>query len=206
MYSNCYYHVIARGNNKNEIFHVPQDYLTYLELVRKYKYEHPFELYHYALMPNHIHLLVKILSPSEFSKYMKQVGLSYYLYYNRIYTWTGHLWQGRFRSQYVGNDEYFLQCGKYIELNPLRANIVKSPELYNFSSYAFYAKGHFDDLLTEDPFYKEISPDKAIRAKLYRQMVCGDEVLRSYGDAAWGRREHLYEFRRRNRIRTNLLK
>jgi len=121
------YHVMDRGNNRNIVFKEKEDYFYYLELINKYKKEHPFNLYHYCLMPNHVHFLVQTKKAKDFSIFMKKLNLSYYHHFKKKYGWTGHFWQNRFKSKPVGKDEYFIQCGKYIELNPIRANITKDP-------------------------------------------------------------------------------
>ncbi|MBI4067217.1 transposase, partial [Candidatus Gottesmanbacteria bacterium] len=125
-----YYHIMTRGNNKNTIFKKDSDYQKYLELTFKLKEIHPFEIYHYCLIPNHIHFLIKTKKESDFSVFMKRLNLTYFYYYKRNYEWVGHFWQDRFKSQPVGKDEYFTQCGKYIELNPVRAHLVQNPEEY----------------------------------------------------------------------------
>ena len=78
---------------------------------------------------------------------MKKLDLAYCYHYKNIYGWTGHFWQDRFKSQPVGKDNYFIQCGKYIELNLVRAGIVDAPEKYLYSSFKNYAEGKKDDLI-----------------------------------------------------------
>ncbi len=184
--SKSYYHVITRGNNKNAIFREDENYLFFLDLVKKYKKEHPFNLYHYCLMPNHVHFLIKTGDTSGFSVFMKKINLSYYHYFKKKYGWTGHFWQGRYKSQTVGKDEYFLQCGKYIELNPVRANIVKNPEDYPYSSYNYYAKGEDSDIITEDFFYADLGINGKERQKKYREILINEIVLNNYSKFVWG--------------------
>ncbi len=85
---------------------------------------------------------------------MKKLNLSYYHYFRNKHGWVGHFWQGRYKSQLVGKDKYFLQYGKYIELNPVRAGIVKDPQEYPHSSYNYYAKGEDNDIIMEDFFIR----------------------------------------------------
>lgn len=181
-----YYHVMTRGNNKNQVFKCDSDYDYYLALIKKYKQDLPFDLYHYCLMPNHIHLLVKTKSADSFSLFMKKLNLAYFHYYRKHYGWVGHFWQGRFKSQPVGKDEYFIQCGKYIELNPIRANLVDNPEDYPYSSYRFYASGKSDSLLTEDFIYQDLVKEPEQRQKIYKKLVVGEEVEKSYKNKEWG--------------------
>ena len=112
--SQSYYHIMTRGNNKNIVFRCHEDYLYFLELISRYKLEHSFDLYHYCLMPNHVHLLVKTNKASDFSTFMKKLNLAYFHHFRQEYGWIGHFWQDRYKSQAVGKDAYFIQCGKYI--------------------------------------------------------------------------------------------
>lgn len=184
--SQSYYHVMTRGNNKNIVFKKDEDYLYYLSLIKRYKPEHPFDLYHYCLMPNHVHMLVKTNKASDFSNFMKKINLAYFHYYHRKYTWVGHFWQDRFKSQPVGKDGYFIQCGKYIELNPIRKGMVKKSEDYKYSSYSYYARGLLNSLMTEDIFYQGIGEDNLNRQKNYQDMLIEEIVARSYSKSVWG--------------------
>ena len=83
---------------------------------------------------------------------MKQLELAYFHYYRKRYSWIGHLWQGRYKTQPVGKDAHFLQGGKYVELNALRAGLVVDPADWRWTSYHHYANGQFDPLITDDPF------------------------------------------------------
>ncbi len=180
------YHIMARGNNKNIVFKEDRDYLYFLDLILKYKKQHPFNLYHYCLMPNHIHFLIQTKKAADFSVFMKKLDLSYFHYYKKKYGWVGHFWQNRFKSQPVGKDNYFMQCGKYIELNPVRANIVKDPNDYLYSSYSYYAEGKEDKLLTEDFFYKGLGKDKEERQSNYKEMFVDAIVEKNYNKKIWG--------------------
>lgn len=200
--SQTYYHVMTRGNNKKTIFHEDSDYNYYLQLMDKYKREHAFDLYHYCLMPNHTHFLVKTNKASDFSTFMKKLNLSYYYYYKKHYSWFGHFFQGRFKSQPVGKDEYFIQCGKYIELNPVRARLVQYPQDYSFSSFRYYAQGERNHLITKDLFYESLGKTEKDQQKNYQELVIGDEVLGQYNKRIWASPEQRYNEARK--IRYNL--
>ncbi len=184
--SKSYYHIITRGNNKNIIFRKHEDYLYFLNLIKKYKKNHPFDLYHYCLMPNHVHFLVKTKDSYLFSSFMKKLNLSYYHYFKEEYGWAGHFWQGRYKSQPVGKDKYFLQCGKYIELNPVRACIVDNPGDYKYSSYNYYIKEEENSIITKDPFYKFFGNNKQERQKRYKEIYIDEIVKDSYSKSVWG--------------------
>ena len=102
---------------------------------------------------------------------MKRVKLKYFYYYRKKYTYCGHLWQGRFKSKIIDNEDYFIQCGKYIELNPIRAGIVSLPEQYKFSSYHYYAFGKEDAIITQNPLYQALGIRQKQRQYAYRAIV-----------------------------------
>lgn len=191
--SHSFYHIMTRGNNRHEVFKNDSDYQYFIELIKKYKIEHPFELYHYSLMPNHVHLLVKTSAASDFSKFMKRLNLAYFHYYRRKYGWIGHFWQDRFKSQPVGKDAYFIQCGKYIELNAVRKGLVEKPEDYLYSSSRYYILGEKNYLLTEDLLYKELGRSSEERQANYQNFVISDIVESSYKKNVWGKPTERYK-------------
>lgn len=86
-------------------------------------------------MPNHIHLIGEPTNPEKLPKLMQCLHRSYTAYYNKKYNKVGHLWQGRFKTKVIAKDRYLIDCFTYVELNPLRLNLVKNPKEYEFSSY-----------------------------------------------------------------------
>ena len=132
---NAYYHIYARGNQKQKIFIEKSDFEFYLERLKHYKIKYSFYLYAYCLMPNHLHLMGKPSHPEKLSNLMQCLQRSYTAYYNKKYEKVGHLWQGKFKTKIIVNDQYALECISYIEQNPLRAKLVKSSQDYIFSSY-----------------------------------------------------------------------
>ena len=177
---------MTRGNNRNIVFKCDEDYQYYLYLIAKYKQEHPFDLYHYCLMPNHTHFLVKTNKASDFSNFMKRLNLAYFHHYRQSYGWIGHFWQDRFKTQPVGKDAYFIQCGKYIELNPVRADLVEKPENYLFSSYNYYAKGKKNNLITEDFIFSEMGATPEIRQNQYQKLVICEDIATNISKSVWG--------------------
>jgi putative transposase len=201
--SQSYYHVMTRGNNRHTVFETDEDYQYYLHLIAKYKAEHPFDLYHYCLMPNHTHFLVQTNKASDFSTFMKRLNLAYFHHYRKSYSWIGHFWQDRFKSQFVGKDAYFIQCGKYIELNPVRAGIVTTPEDYYYSSYSYYSNGQKSNLITPDIFYGELGTNDLIRQEKYRELVVDDTVTANYLKPVWGSDYQQYHESRKIRYHQN---
>ena len=107
------YHIILRGNNRQDIFYNDTDRLFMLSRIEKYSEQTNIEIYAYCLMDNHIHLLVGKANPN-LSKFVQKLATSYAMYFNRKYDRCGHLFQGRFKSEPVETDEYFQTVFRYI--------------------------------------------------------------------------------------------
>lgn len=169
-----YLHIICRGNNRRKLFLYPRDFKTYYLFLCRLKNEESIKIFHYCFMPNHIHLLAGVFRNSDLSRFMKRLNLKYFYYYSRKHAYIGHLWQDRFKSKIIEKDEYFIQCGKYIELNPVRARLVESPEDYPFSSYCYYALGFKDRVVDDDPLYMDLARTAPERQSIYRDLIISE--------------------------------
>ena len=149
-----FYHLITRGNNRLFAFHLEGGFNYFKLLLRESKQKFSWSLHHYCLMTNHIHLLGQIEKGEDLPKLMQYLLFEYSRWYRKQTSYTGHLWQGRYKSPLIEKESYFLECDRYIERNPLRAKIVKQAEDYPHSSYRYYALGEPDSLIDEDPYYK----------------------------------------------------
>jgi len=170
------FHILARGNNKQSIFHRDADFQAYKSILTKYKEEHPHKLYHYCLMTNHIHLILETNRSTALSRFMKRVNLAYFTHYKRLYGYVGHFWQDRFKSLLISKDEYLLACGLYIERNPVKAKIISSPRSYKYSSYAYYAYGANDELIDADPLYEGMGKTGKERQERYRSLAIDEDL------------------------------
>ena len=166
------YHVISRGNNREPVFRGREDFEKYLEICKRYKDQYEFGLYHWVLMNNHIHLIIEVKENSSLSKVMQGINLAYTIWFNRKNGKVGHLWQDRFKSAVIEKDNYLLECGRYIERNPLRAGMVKNPREYPWSSYRVYGYGKEDGLTDRHEIYEALGKDLSQRQKAYREYVC----------------------------------
>ncbi len=165
------YHILTRGNNKQNIFKDEADFKKFIEILKKYKEKYLFKLYHYVLMTNHVHLVMEVTEAGgELSQIMKGINLSYAQYFKTKYKQTGHFWQDRFKSIMISKDEYLLACGSYVELNPVRARMVKEPHEYRWSSYKANAYGKRDALLDDHIIYDELFQNQEVRRE-YRKFV-----------------------------------
>jgi putative transposase len=165
------YHLVTRGNNRMGVFRTSNDFKAYLEILHKYKIRHPIFLHHYCLMSNHVHLLVRVEKREALKKFMQGVNQSYSNYYKRVYEYCGHLWQGRFKSFLIEKDNYLLECGRYIERNPLRAGIVEDPSGWPWSSYRHYAIGETNPSIDTHGLYLDLGCSPQDRQNCYRDYV-----------------------------------
>ncbi|EES48711.1 transposase [Clostridium botulinum] len=138
-YQNSIMHVTSRGNRRNYIFTEDKDYRVYINLIKECieYFEGEFEVLGYTLMTNHIHLHIQT-KKIHIGFFMKRLNNAYAKYFNKKYNYVGHLFQERYWSQVISNDIQMLETSKYIHLNPVRANMVKKPEEYKWSSYCVY--------------------------------------------------------------------
>jgi putative transposase len=165
------YHITNRGHNRYRLFHSLDDYRGYKKEIRDYKKRFKFDIYHYCLMPNHTHILMKVAIGNDLPHIMQGINQSYARHYKRIYKLIGNLFQGRYKSVFIDDDGYLMECGRYIERNPLRANLVTDLSEYYFSSYNYYARGRKDDIITPDPCYLALSDDPKGRMRLYNEYI-----------------------------------
>src|SRR3972149_1778581 len=151
------YHVLTRGNNRQDVFEDEEDFRKYIDLLLRYKEKYHFKLYHYVMMTNHVHLVIE---PSEgvgdLSEIMKGINLAYALYYKRKYNHTGHLWQDRYKSIKISKNDYLLACGSYVELNPVRAKIVEVAGIFTERIVALHRLGAIDLPALAHPVYFQL--------------------------------------------------
>ncbi len=164
------YHIIQRGNNREACFIEPENYQYYLELWQQgVAKRYGVYVHAYCLMTNHIHFLATPETARSLSDTMKVIGSRYAQYVNLKYRRTGTLWEGRHRASLVQSDRYLLTCYRYIELNPVRAGMVKRPEQYLWSSYGVNAWGDTGWLTPHDE-YLRLGPNIQERAHAYREL------------------------------------
>jgi len=144
------YHIIQRGNNKQNIFLNDVDRLYFLKLLREAKTRYGYYLYCYALMDNHFHMTIETPSDISISEIMHFVEGRYASLFNNKHRMVGHLFQSRFKSILVEKEAYLLELSRYIHLNPVKAGYVISPEQYLWSSYKCYIGSRRDSLVNVD--------------------------------------------------------
>jgi len=167
------WHIIQRGNNRGACFYAEDDYRYYLQTLTEQAEHYGCAIHAYVLMTNHVHLLLTPSETDSASQLMKHVGQRYVQYINRTYRRTGTLWEGRFRSCLVQEENYVLTCYRYIELNPVRAGMVKEPSEYPWSSYRTNALGEANDMISPHWLYTGLGKEAATRQQAYRDLFKG---------------------------------
>jgi putative transposase len=202
-------HVIQRGNNRQATFFAEEDYRFYLDCLIEASQKYASDIHVYVLMTNHVHLLVTLGQPESISRLMQSVGRRYVQYINYTYKRSGTLWEGRYKASLIQSEQYLLTCMRYIELNPVRAGIVKHPQDYPWTSYRANALGAADELITRHPEYQSlgITPEQKqqayqalflthltpetlheVRAALNSELVTGTDRFKAEIETALGRR------------------
>jgi len=133
-----FYHIISRGNNKQNIFLTRRDNIRYLKCLEKYAEKFNIKIITYCLMPNHIHLLIKIGAKLAIPEFMQALNTAYTKYFNARHSTSGHLFEGPYKHVLIETDEYLVHLSRYIHLNPTSSGLVKIPENYEWSSYRHF--------------------------------------------------------------------
>ena len=169
-YPHGLYHVIARGNRQERIFLQPADFSKYLSLIKRYKKRYEFLLYAYALMMNHVHLLIEV-GDSPLSKIMQGLQQTYTQFFNWKYGKSGHVFQGRYKTLLCQKDVYLLELVRYIHLNPVRARIAKNLAEYPWIGHHAYLHSLQHPLIDMEFVFSMFHPDVVEARHLYIQFL-----------------------------------
>jgi putative transposase len=163
-----FYHIYNRGNNRQLIFFERENYIYFLQLVRRHLIANSVDIVAYCLMPNHYHFLV-CLKDETLSDAMKLLSLAYTKAINKRFNRSGVLFQGRFQSIHVTETDYLIHLSRYIHLNPVTAKLVQQPEEWEFSSYSEYAGLRFS--------FREAAPTGTLPKTEYVKTQIQDELV-----------------------------
>jgi putative transposase len=169
------YHVYNRGNNKGDLFTLNEDFHFFLECLMEAKSLFSVDIFHYCLMNNHFHLLLRVKTAESLPQFMHKVQLRFARFFKNKYSSVGHVFQERYRSPRVPEESYYLQCGRYIEKNPIRAGIVDDAFEYPWSSAKHYGLGAKDSLITTSFHYNELGETIEKRIRAYREFLLLDD-------------------------------
>lgn len=180
-------HVVLRGNNRAPIFIDDEDRVRFLEELADASRTRGADVHAYVLMTNHVHLLASPQQADSMPRTMQTVGRRYVGRFNHVHGRTGTLWEGRYRATLVDVEAYFFACMRYIELNPVRAAMVRAPQDYRWSSHHANAYGSRDPLVTTHRAYDALGGCAAARRDAYLRMFAiapAEDELRAIRDAA----------------------
>src|SRR5258708_15996983 len=124
-------------------------------------------------MTNHVHLLVTPQEEDSLPRTLQSLGRRYVRHVNASYRRSGTLWEGRYRAAPIDSEAYFLACCRYVELNPVRAGMVRHPRDYRWSSFRAHADGAADALVSDHPIYRALGRSRADRQGAYRALFRG---------------------------------
>lgn len=147
------YHVLQRGNDRRPIFVDPADRERYLATLRGVAQQAGLAVHAYALMPDHVHLLVTPAAAGDVGRALQAVGRRYVRWFNDRHARAGALFEGRYRSAVVEPDGFLLPCMRYIELNPVRAGLVDAAAEFAWSSHRHHIGRAVDPLITDHAVY-----------------------------------------------------
>jgi len=165
-------HIIQRGNNRQPCFFTEEDYLFYIDWLEEYAKSTGCAIHAFVLMTNHTHILLTPEKSNSAGLLMKRLGQRYVQYINKTYKRSGTLWEGRFRSCIIQDQEYLFSCQRYIEMNPVRAGMVKHPGEYRWSSYLDNTQGGEFTLVTPHLLYQHLGRTDTERQAAYRDLFC----------------------------------
>ena len=175
-------HVIQRGLQRAACFFGTRDCLEYLNLLARHAEAHACRVHAYALMGNHIHLLMTSPHPTGTADLMREVRQGYERYARGAgstdeETWAraGSIMEEGYAASPIHAARHLLACMRYIELNPVRAGVVRRPADHRWSSYGANALGRDDPLVSPHPHYLALGRDPALRRAAYQRSM--DAIL-----------------------------
>lgn len=163
-------HIVQRGHNREPCFFAEEDYHAYLHWLGEALTKERCALHAYALMTNHVHLLLSPKQAESVPRLIIALGRRYVQYINKTYRHTGTLWDSRYKSSLIQAETYLLSCQRYIELNPVRAAMVDDPAHYRWTSYRTNGLGQPSTILTPHSLYLALGKDVAARQMAYRAL------------------------------------
>lgn len=165
------YHWIVRGMNRKRLFHDQEDHSRFQNLVLQYRDLYRVKIHHYCQMTNHVHMLLRTESLEALTGFSHYVQRRYAYSYCGKYKWNGSVFRQGYKSYAIDREEYLLECGRYIERNPVKAKMVNEASEYAFSSYRFYAYGEADPMLDCSPAFLALAVNPIARRELYAAYV-----------------------------------
>lgn len=173
---NLPHHIVQRGHSRRDVFFGDFDRTDYLNTLAECRVTLRIKIYGYCLMSNHVHLLVDPgADASNISSLMKRLAGRHTRRINLRNSWSGSLWESRFKCSPIDTDRYLLTCGRYIDLNPVRAGLVRAPADYAWSSYCARCGIINCEWLDLDPAIEALAETDSRRHERYRE-IAGEPI------------------------------
>jgi len=167
------YHITQRAPGRELVFVEDNDYRSFLYSLEKTSRKYSLDILCFALLPNHLHLLIKI-NDENLNKAMKYLFQSYAQRFNKKYKRKGHVFCGVYRASLCCDDAYLIAASLYIHLNAYKANLVKDPFGYKWSSLPFYTNDTNSSFVNTDYVLGVINEGNKLKAmRAYKEMIEG---------------------------------
>jgi putative transposase len=163
-------HIVQRGNNREDCFFAEADFLAYLHWLKIAAQRSNVRIHAYALMTNHVHLLASPATNGGLAQMMQYLGRHYVHYINKKHKRSGTLWERRYRASLIEAEAYLLEVYRYIDLNPVRANMVRHAEEYRWSSARIHL-GQEPNWLDDHSLFSSLGADAAQRSVAYQVLL-----------------------------------
>lgn len=171
-----YYHVMARGINKEKTFNQPREKKRLKTILQNKLNDYAVEIHAYCIMSNHLHLIIKA-EVEELSMFMARTLADYAEYYNYKHDRNGHVFQNRFKSECIESESYYLACLRYIHLNPVKAQITSDFMKYKYSSVQEFC-AESSNIIHDNAFYlKNLKFENTAAFIRYHQDICNRVFL-----------------------------
>jgi len=171
-FANFPHHIVQRGHCRDDVFLCDFDRIDYLATLAECRETMQLKLFAYCLMSNHVHLVVDPgNNAANISRLMKRLAGRHARRLNLRNSWSGSLWESRFKCSPIETDRYLLTCGRYVDLNPVRAGIVATPGDFTWSSYRARAGIDPCQWLDPDPAIEALASSEIRRRERYRELV-----------------------------------
>ncbi len=186
-----WYHVLNRGNRREEVFHKPADCDAFVKAMADANRRLAVDILGYCLMPNHFHLVIRPHGAGDLGRWVQWLLTAHVRRYHRHFGTTGHVWQGRFKAFPVQDDDHLLTALRYVERNALRAELVARAEDWKWSSLPGWLGGDPLLWLGEPPLRDQKWLERVnepLSVSDLQRLRISVERGRPFGDESWTNR------------------
>ncbi|MCP4179964.1 MAG: hypothetical protein GY756_19560 [bacterium] len=152
------YHIVARANRGEFILHSPGSKEMFLDVLKRAKEKYPFQLKHFCIMSNHIHLLIKPARNIKLSKLMQWILSVFAVKINKYLGLKGHVWYDRFKSKIIKEYIQYINTFQYISNNPVKAQMCNNSLDYKYGGLKFIFEKIYDFIEPPDSLLQQFIP------------------------------------------------